>query len=100
MEVGREGGRPAYRVLRPEQALCSWSSTEAKRSEQGGEVLRGEVEDVTGARSTLSPLGLSPFTAGYSVLRCHQCFCLGPDMSALGSPRVKPSPDTRHPLNK
>ena len=82
MEVGRERGRPAYRVLRQEQALCSWSSTEAERSEQGGEVLRGEGEGVTGARSTLSPLGLSPFTAGYSVLPCHQCFRLGPDMSA------------------
>ena len=47
-----------------------------------GKVLEGEVEDITGARSTLSSLVLAPFAAGYSVPLYSQCFHLGPEMSA------------------
>ena len=50
---------------------------EAKQSVQGrGKVLEGEVEDVTGARSTLSSLVLAPFAAGYSVPLYSQCVSL------------------------
>lgn len=38
-----------------------------------GKVLEGEVEDITGARSTLSSLVLAPFAAGYSVPLYSQC---------------------------